>query len=796
MKANEGYIIRFLNGADKKFIIPVYQRPYSWKRANCELLIKDLLEVYRENYISHFFGSIVYVENDVGGCNEYIIIDGQQRITTVSLLLLAIRNYINDNGLDIGINATKITTQYLTDEYADDAKKLKLKLVQGDDDAYDRLIENAQPIANNNVTVNYNYFYDVLKELDNREIKGLYDAIMKLMIVNISLTPSYGDDPQLIFESLNSTGLDLEEADKIRNYVLMKMPAKQQERVYRNYWEKLEQKVSKEDINRFIRYYLAVKTRDLANETKLYFAFKHYRERCSSSIEDILSDMLIYADFYNVIRTAKITDSSYLGDIARINKLEVNTVTPLLFDLFFAKRSGQLSESEMSIAIQAIESYIARRIVCGLPTSALNKIFVYVGAEIQKYVEQNHATYLDALKYSILSKAGRSRFPTDHDFAEKFVLFELYNVKPSARKYFFERLENYNSRERIAVEDQIDSGELTIEHIMPQTLSADWKAALGEKWELIYTKYIDTVGNLTLTAYNSDYSNLLFQKKKSLPDKGFSYSKLSLNSYVKTCFAWGEEEIKKRAQILCEMAMKIWETPTTSFAPEVVEEWISLDDDIDFTNKTIVKFNFMGDEIASDNVTDVYKKINVTLYSLDPERFSRKGSSYRNESASVLRAPYELSSSMFIETNLSSQAKIDVLRDLLSLFELDFQELKFLIRPKKKNDNGVDLADESTYGNVTVGDLAYQMFSRLLLEHRLTEEEIERLKTKDYSRNTFKKVVYPVLAMSRDANRGDSKTFRYYKKPVVVDGVEYYLSSQWFDDSREDLIEYYKRYSV
>ena len=503
--------------------------------------------------------------------------------------------------------------------------------------------------------------------------------------------------------------------------------------------------------------------------------------------------MLIYADFYNVIRTAKITDSSYLGDIARINKLEVNTVTPLLFDLFFAKRSGQLSESEMSIAIQAIESYIARRIVCGLPTSALNKIFVYVGAEIQKYVEQNHATYLDALKYSILSKAGRSRFPTDHDFAEKFVLFELYNVKPSARKYFFERLENYNSRERIAVEDQIDSGELTIEHIMPQTLSADWKAALGEKWELIYTKYIDTVGNLTLTAYNSDYSNLLFQKKKSLPDKGFSYSKLSLNSYVKTCSAWGEEEIKKRAQILCEMAMKIWETPTTSFAPEVVEEWISLDDDIDFTNKTIVKFNFMGDEIASDNVTDVYKKINVTLYSLDPERFSRKGSPYRNESASALRAPYELSSSMFIETNLSSQAKIDVLRDLLSLFELDFQELKFLIRPKKKNDGIVDLDDESTYGNATVGDLAYQMFSRLLLEHKLTEEEIERLKTKDYSRNTFKKVVYPVLAMSRDANRGDSKTFRYYKKPVVVDGVEYYISSQWFDDSREDLITYFKQ---
>lgn len=382
MIAKEGYIVRFLDGSDKKFVIPVYQRPYSWKKSNCELLIKDLLEVYKRGYKSHFFGSIVYVENDIGGCNEYIIIDGQQRITTVSLLLLAIRNYITDNNLEIGINTNKITTAYLTDEYADSAKKLKLKLVQGDDDAYDRLIEKTQPIANNNVTVNYNYFYEILTNLSNADIKGLYDAILKLMIVNISLNPHNGDDPQLIFESLNSTGLDLEEADKIRNYVLMKMSSSQQERIYKNYWEKLENKVSKEDINKFIRHYLAVKTRELSNENKLYFAFKSYREKNSTLlIEDILNDILIYADFYNKIKNAKISDKThYLNTIARINKLEVNTVTPLLFDLFYAKNQGGLSEDEMSECVSVIESYIARRIICGLPTSALNKIFVGMGA--------------------------------------------------------------------------------------------------------------------------------------------------------------------------------------------------------------------------------------------------------------------------------------------------------------------------------------------------------------------------------------------------------------------------------
>lgn len=796
MIAKEGYIVRFLDGSDKKFVIPVYQRPYSWKKSNCELLIKDLFEVYNRGYKSHFFGSIVYVENDIGGCNEYIIIDGQQRITTVSLLLLAIRNYITDNNLDIGINTNKITTAYLTDEYADSAKKLKLKLVQGDDDAYDRLIEKTQPIANNNVTVNYNFFYEILSTLNNSEIKGLYDAIMKLMIVNISLNPHNGDDPQLIFESLNSTGLDLEEADKIRNYVLMKMTSVQQEKIYRNYWEKLENKVSKEDINKFIRHYLAVKTRELSNENKLYFAFKNYREKNADlPIENILSDILIYADFYNQIKSAKLSDTTpYLNIIARINKLEVNTVIPLLFDLFNAKSQELLTETEMSECLRAIESYIARRIICGLPTSALNKIFVGMGAEIKRYMDKNGATFLDALKYSILSKNGKSRFPTDHDFAEKFVVYELYNAKPNTRKYFLERLENYNNRERIAVEEQIDNGELTIEHVMPQTLTSEWKESLGEKWELIHSKYIDTIGNLTLTAYNSDYSNLMFVKKKTLADKGFNFSKLSLNSYIKNCDTWSEQQITKRAELLYSWAEKIWQTPATDFAPDIIEEWATLDDEIDFTNKTILKINLLGDEIACDNITDAYKKVNATLYMLDPVLFAGIENNYHSEISSDLRSPFELSSTMYIETNLSSQHKISILRELFDSFNLDYQDLKFSIRPKQKDMATLNLTDESTYYNVTCGELAYQMFTYLLENNKLSQADIDNLMAKEYTREHFKKVVYPALALSREANRGDSKTFRYYKTPVNFNGTDLYISSQWFDESREDLISWFKNY--
>lgn len=268
MQAHENNFLRFIGGPDKNFIIPVYQRPYSWGKENCVQLMKDLRDVYTRNYKSHFFGSIVYVEQNNGACAEYTIIDGQQRITTISLLLLAIRNYMLANPeLSIPtINPDKIKNSYLTDEYADSEKKLKLKLVQGDDGAYDALLNLKSPIENTRITANYNYFYGEISKLDADILKKLYDAITKLDIVSISLQPQNGDDPQLIFESLNSTGQDLEPSDKIRNFVLMGLKAKQQERFYRTYWEPLENTVQRNEINKFIRYYLAVKTRKLVNE--------------------------------------------------------------------------------------------------------------------------------------------------------------------------------------------------------------------------------------------------------------------------------------------------------------------------------------------------------------------------------------------------------------------------------------------------------------------------------------------------------------------------------------------------
>lgn len=730
------------------------------------------------------------MSNDVRGCNEHIIIDGQQRITTVSLLLLAIRNYINgNNGLDIDINPQKITDAYLTDIYANSKKKLKLKLIQGDDEAYNRLIENGEPIANSNITANYNYFYNEIIKLNPSQLQGLYDAIMKLMIVNISLKPQDGDDPQLIFESLNSTGLGLEESDKIRNYVLMKMPSEMQESFYHRYWEPLEELVSYDDMKTFIRYYLAVKTRELVKESRLYFGFKNYRMRQECSIEDTFKDILQYAKFYEIIRHPKNYKINYEVSLTYLNKLEMYSCTPFLLDLFVAHKRKQLNDVELNEALQLLESYMVRRIVCGLGTSYYNKLFVSLGAEIESILEKDDSSYFEAFKFALLSKTGKSRFPNNHDFSDKFPVFELYNAKPAVRRYFFERLENHENRERVSVEELITDGTLTIEHIMPQTLTEEWKRSLGEQWELVHGKYIDTVGNLTLSAYNADYSNLSFAKKKNMPNKGFACSKLQLNAYIKLQDKWDEEEILARANLLYKWSEQIWAMAETDYASQQEAEWVHWDDeDYDFTNKTILKMVLLGDEIATDNITDAYKKININLYSMDPAGYADMRFSWVGVEKERLRKPYALADKMYITTNLSSQSKTSAIRDLCEYFKLDSADLRFLVKAT------FDISDESTYNAITAGQLAYRLLENLLVNEKLSAEEIDALKSKEYTRRTFSKVVYPVLANNREDNMGKGKKMRYYRKPVQVGGKDIFISSEWFDESRQDVIDWYKEH--
>lgn len=825
MIAGANKILNLLEGKGKKFIIPVYQRPYSWKKRHCEQLLNDLREVSKKGYPSHFFGSLVYAAEDVVDFTEYLIIDGQQRIITVSLLLLAIRNYILEHPeLPVkAIHADQIEDDYLTYEEPKHGKKRKLELIQGDDAAYEALFEGRKHIKNTNITENYDYFYTEIGQMSPEMLERIFQAIGKLDNVCISLKQEDGDNPQRIFESLNSTGLALGTADQIRNYVLMNRKHREQETFYRKYWKPLEQTVGQANLDKFIRYYLAVKTRKLYSENRLYSEFKHYCMDSGFSMESMFNDMLDYADYYDAIVNPKKEKTEYTAIFERMNRLEVNTYIPLVMDLFKARSDGRISGENMGKALEVVENYIVRREICGLPANVFNKLFVQIGAEIDKEVNEGKEDYYEAFCHKLLSRTEKSRFPNDDEFRKHFALYNLYGAKPGMKKYILERLENFENKELVDVEKQIAQKDLTIEHIMPQKLNEEWETQLGKDWKSIHTKYLNTPGNLTLTAYNSDYGNNSFQKKKEMIKRGFLTSKLSLNDYIKTCDVWGKKQILERARILYQKAEKIWWRPDDAVQPEQKEtgKWISWDEDTDLTGKKVLQVDVFGTIIKTEHMSDAYRKIHKNLFKRDSSIYHNADFSWFGETDENMWKPYQLSEHAYIEVNLSTQNKFNTIKRIAEKMKLDSNDIRLLIEDRHKKSASKDDNDqivssgslsvgESDYGNLFVEEhaveapavdtdkplpvakLAYKFFKELMEKKLISKEEVQQFKTKEYTTKLFKETRYPVLSDSKLAYKGNGTKIRYRKKPLLFEGKEIYVTVEFFDEDRDALIQWYK----
>lgn len=390
--------------------------------------------------------------------------------------------------------------------------------------------------------------------------------------------------------------------------------------------------------------------------------------------------MIEYAGYYRSIVNPKQEKTAYSDILERINKLDMKTCIPLIMDLFKAETNGYITEEKLSKALEIIENFIVRREICSLPTNIFNKLFVQIGAEVDKEIKNNNMDYYDVFCYKLLSKTGKSRFPNNHDFREHFDSYDLYNAKSSMKKYILERLENFGNKELVAVEQLIDEKKLTIEHIMPQTLSDEWKQQLGKNWEIIKEKYLNTIGNLTLTAYNSNYSNLSFQKKKTMEEKGFSFSKLFLNDYIKKCDEWGERQIKKRADILYKKAEKIWWIPDVVEDNEIEKtEWINWDEDVDITSKKISQVEVMGTLMETKDMSDAYRKIHKSLFELEPTIYYKLDFAWFNQSKENMKRAYELSENAYIETNKSSQSKFNSIKKIAEAMQLDSNDIRLLM---------------------------------------------------------------------------------------------------------------------
>ncbi|GAA8873758.1 DUF262 and DUF1524 domain-containing protein [Helicobacter pylori] len=532
MVAEATPLLKFIKDNQKnQLVIPIYQRLYSWEKEQCKELWDDIIKIGGNDKMDgHFIGSILYVLDGITHSdNALLIIDGQQRLTTITLLLIALRNHLSDE-----VKRKEIENHYLINSDKDGDKKFRLILSESDKDTLLSLIDKdrrkpSEPSSK--IVENFKLFEEWVSNTD--KLETIFKGLDKLMIVEIALEKGK-DDPQLIFESMNSKGMELAQTDLIRNHIVMETEIEKREGFYNKYWRAMEEdfKQNKKLFDRFVRHYLTIKTRKIPNINKVCVALKDYRQKERIGIEDLLKDLQKYCGYFCRIVFKKEANKDLNKALGFLVDLERDVIYPLLLELYSDYSDGVLSKDDFISIIYLIESYICRRAVCWLGASGLNKIFVSFTKKINK------DQYLESIKAHFLSlETTKGKFPKDSEFKNLFITIDFYNLKE--KKYFFERLEN-------DTKEPVNTKECTIEHIMPQTLTEEWKRDLGENFQAIHDKYLHTIGNLTLTGYNPEYSNKSFQEKRDM-EGGFKDSPLRLNQGLRDLESFDEEEIKKKS---------------------------------------------------------------------------------------------------------------------------------------------------------------------------------------------------------------------------------------------------------
>lgn len=694
MNGNAQKLIKYLDGASKRFIIPVYQRNYDWKMEHCKQLYDDLVKIIRQNRKSHFFGSIVSVQSESGTMEEFLIIDGQQRLTTISLLLLAIYHLLSSGKMVSRDHqlTDKILKKYLIDEYEPEEKRIKLKPIKNDQKAFGILFDQDEEyIPDSNLTINYRYFYDRIQhgELD---IDELFDAICKLEIINISL--NHEDNPQLIFESLNSTGLNLSEGDKIRNYILMGLPNDQQTKFYEKYWNRIES-YTDYDVSSFVRDYLSIKQQSTPNMNSVYPTFKKYVEDAEvADIEPLLKDLLEYAKRYAFLIKGGHSDERLNNCIYRLNRLSTSVTRPFLLEVIRLSESGALTADELIEVFHFTESYLFRRAICDLPTNALNKIFLLLHREIIRF-DGDESHYVEKFKYALLSKRERTRFPSDEEFAECMSTRNIYGMNPKNKLYLFERLENSETSETKDVWGHLDRGEYSIEHIMPQHLTAAWIVSLGDNYEAIHTNWLHRLANLTLTAYNSRYSNSPFAEKRDMPH-GFKDSGLRINQWVGRKEQWGLPELEERDQLLKNTVIGIWPYPTSNYHPQKKQmDAIALDEDVILTGRVLSKYSFKGAEQPVASWADMYQQVITMLHSENKAVLTKLAVSqdpavdlslHFSMSPTSFNSCRQIDTDLYVWTGTDTQYKINNLRKIFAIFDVPESELVFYLKDEDNSE--------------------------------------------------------------------------------------------------------------
>lgn len=566
LQAGETTLNKLLN-TSRQFIVPIFQRNYSWQKSQYEQLWFDILRAskFKEKQ-NHFIGSIVYIDmgTPAGRPQQLLLIDGQQRLTTISILLCAIKDYVQKFNLETKlINLAKIKNQFLYNSDEIDEDRYKLLLNVQDKETYIKLIDNTIFTVNKpatNIIKCYEFFYERIEDFikQHGQIDEIYAGIFKLSLVSISLDKD-SDNPQMIFESMNSTGKDLSQTDLLRNYLLMDLTPEKQTRLYKTYWKPMEElfgeDIYKNDLNKFdyfIRDFLTLKsdTGYICKINNVYENFKRYYLDNNCEKFAVLKDLFTYAKYYACIDLLQENDDELKLYWQEFKKLDSHVVYPFLLKLYDEYNRQILIKEDFKKILQVVISYLWRRAICEIPTNSLSKTFATLYQTVDK------EDYVNSVIKAFVFKSSYKRFPSDYEVREKLQTKDIYHFR--LRKYLLEALENYYHKEPI----DLNTANYTIEHIMPQNIehNLSWQQMLGEDWQEVHSLYLHSLGNLTITGYNAEMSNKSFVEKVN-GESGFKHSHLKLNESIAQCDVWNKKAIQRRTNILTDIILKIWKYP-------------------------------------------------------------------------------------------------------------------------------------------------------------------------------------------------------------------------------------------
>ena len=571
MKASETSLRNLLGNTNIQFQVPLFQRPYSWNKDNWEILWEDLKRLYKDEIQgTYFLGSLVTqsIPGSADGICPFLIIDGQQRLTTLTIILATLKEYlqksINQEDKEL---AAELYESYLVNKFKKGDDFYKILPTQDDREVYQNIIQGKlsrelkKQFKEKTIYKAYDYFYKLLKnpfpkdENVKFEFNKFKNIILEQLIL-VNITSEDKDNPYIIFESLNNKGQELTQADLVRNYIFMKLPKQEQTTIYEQKWlpiettfkERIKQEEKYADLmTNFFWFYLR-KDGDSVTEKEVYQTIKRKIDNPDCKIQDEIHNIIKFAKYYQCIVFEDIEEQDILKKyFKRFKKLAFSTCHIFLLNIYHEYHEKRLSLEQFKQILIYLESYFVRRWLVGISTKSLGKVFDNLYKEVK---QENPDDLVEGLRRVLSNYDKTKNWPEDDDFYQSFITQTVYKKSDTARvKLILESLEESSGKK-----ERVKTEELTIDHIMPQTLTSEWKKTLGANYNSIKKKWLHTLGNLTLTGYNSELSNKTFDEKKKI----YQESNVYLNKYFQKINDWNEESIKQRAETLANTAIKLW----------------------------------------------------------------------------------------------------------------------------------------------------------------------------------------------------------------------------------------------